>query len=125
MKRGISVKLKKQFSYIVDALHRSGIVNYDEKVITPSCVLISSDDGFFIYHFKEALEKDGNEVNIVDTDIYRRNYIVKLLELNGYVEVLEEDPIPTHGVMCDYLPWQLAPDYKLNKKYTFRTGNKE
>ena len=124
MEKGIKVKLTKQFSHVVDALQRCGIVNYKEKVITPTCVLIIDNDETFIYHFKEALEKDGNQVSINSTDLGRRNYICYLLELQGYIEIIG-DIEGTEGVTADMLPWQIAQEYVLNKKYTFRNKNEQ
>ena len=76
---GVEIKLKSKddFLKVKETLTRMGVSSKKEKKLYQSCHILHKRGRYAIMHFKEMLDLDGLETDIDDTDLGRRNIIVK------------------------------------------------
>ena len=123
---GISVSITKDFFIIKETLERMGIANKSTKVITPSCYIISEDDGTYkIYHFKELLARDGFKKEIEQIDIERRNAILSMLVNWNLIIILSPDIYQKELLQKIFVLSHNEKDqYTINHKYQIKDGQK-
>ena len=87
----ITLKSKDDFLKVRETLTRMGVSSKKEKKLFQSCHILHKRGRYAIMHFKELLDLDGLETDISDSDIGRRNLIVKLLVEWGLVIAVDPD----------------------------------
>lgn len=123
---GVEIKLKSQedFLKVKETLTRMGVSSKKEKKLYQSCHILHKRGRYAIMHFKEMLDLDGLETDISETDIGRRNTIVKLLIEWGLVEAVDPDEYKEPQISLAQLKiiphkekkdWQLVPKYHIGK----------
>ena len=122
----IEVKLNnsEDFLKICETLIRIGVASKNEKKLSQSCNLLHKRGKYYLMHFKELLQLDGNETNFSQEDRERRNKIAALLEQWNLFVVLKPEMIKDQ---CDIskikiIPysekklWHLEPKYRVGKR---------
>ena len=121
---GVEVKLKTKddFLKVCETLTRMGVSSKKEKKLYQSCHILHKRGRYAIMHFKELLDLDGLETDISDTDIGRRNLIVKLLVDWGLVEPVDAEEYKEPQLSLAQLKiiphkekkeWELIPKYHI------------
>jgi len=121
---GVEVKLKTKddFLKVKETLTRMGVSSKKEKKLYQSCHILHKRGRYAIMHFKELLDLDGLETDISETDIGRRNIIVKLLVDWGLVDAVDPEEYKEPQLSLAQLKiiphkekgeWQLVPKYHI------------
>ena len=121
---GVEVKLKSKddFLKVCETLTRMGVSSKKEKKLYQSCHILHKRGRYAIMHFKELLDLDGLETDISDSDIGRRNIIVKLLVDWGLIEAVDPEEYAEPQLSLAQLKiipykekkeWQLVPKYHI------------
>ena len=121
---GVEVRLKSKddFLKVKETLTRMGVSSKKEKKLYQSCHILHKRGRYAIMHFKEMLDLDGLETDIDDTDLGRRNMIVKLLVEWGLVEAVDPEEYAEPQLTLAQLKiiphkekkdWQLVPKYHI------------
>lgn len=137
---GIQVNIKKpdNFLKICETLTRIGVASKKDKKLYQSCHILHKRDPqgnshYAILHFKELFILDGKHANIEESDIPRRNAIVRLLEEWNLLDIIvpeqvqEIAPIQTIKVLSfkEKKDWVLCEKYSVGKsKRGNNNGNK-
>ena len=83
----VILKEPDDFLKIRETLSRIGVASRKERKLYQSCHILHKQGRYFIVHFKELFALDGNNTNLSENDIARRNRIAALLSDWGLVEV--------------------------------------
>ena len=77
----LEIELKKpdDFLLIKETLRRIGICANRSSTLVQTCHIFHKQGKYYITHFKEMYLIDGKQADIRIDDIYRRNYIAKLI----------------------------------------------
>jgi len=121
---GVEVRLKSKddFLKVRETLTRMGVSSKKEKKLYQSCHILHKRGRYAIMHFKELLDLDGLETDISETDIGRRNIIVKLLVDWGLVDAVDPEEYKEPQLSLAQLKiiphkekgeWQLVPKYHI------------
>lgn len=121
---GVEVRLKSKddFLKVRETLTRMGVSSKKEKKLYQSCHILHKRGRYAIMHFKEMLELDGLETDMSDSDLGRRNVIVKLLVDWGLVEVVDPEEYKEPQLSLAQLKiiphkekkeWELVPKYHI------------
>ena len=121
---GVEIRLKSKddFLKVKETLTRMGVSSKKEKKLYQSCHILHKRGRYAIMHFKEMLDLDGLETDIDDTDLGRRNMIVKLLVEWGLVEAVDPEEYTSPIISLAQLKiiphkekkeWQLVPKYHI------------
>jgi hypothetical protein len=122
---GVEVSLKHEddFLKVKETLTRIGVSSRKEKKLYQSCHILHKRGRYAILHFKELLALDGLETDTSESDIARRNTIVKLLTEWGLITPLDEK-YKQHQLSIAQLKiiphkekkeWELIPKYHIGK----------
>ena len=68
------------FLKVRETLTRIGVASKKEKTLYQSCHILHKQGRYYIVHFKELFALDGKPSNITESDVARRNTIIKLLK---------------------------------------------
>ena len=111
----------KYYRTINETLSRIGIANKREKILFPSCYLVSNEYGFKIAHFKELfpLIRDGASNEMTNVDYDRRDTIVKLLSNWGLVNILD-DTFEECNTFVFVLPFKEKREWNIKHKIKIR-----
>jgi len=123
---GVEIKLEEEEDFLVikETLTRIGVSSRKENKLFQSCHILHKRGRYAILHFKELFILDGLESNISDTDIARRNLIVKLLEEWELCDIMQpsvvEEPLANMGQIKiishkNKNEWELIPKYHIGK----------
>ena len=113
------------FLKVRETLTRIGVASKKEKTLYQSCHILHKQGRYYIVHFKELFALDGKPSNITESDVARRNTIIKLLKEWELVEILQPDlienpvaPISQIKVLPfkDKEEWELTAKYNIGKK---------
>ena len=113
------------FLKVRETLTRIGVASKKEKTFYQSCHILHQQGRYYIVHFKELFALDGKPSNITESDVARRNTIIKLLKEWELVEILQPDlienpvaPISQIKVLPfkDKDEWELTAKYNIGKK---------
>ena len=113
------------FLKVRETLTRIGVASKKEKTLYQSCHILHKQGRYYIVHFKELFALDGKPSNITESDVARRNTIIKLLKEWELVEINEPDSVenPTAPIsQIKVLPfkdkeeWELTAKYNIGKK---------
>lgn len=107
------------FRKIRESLTRMGVSHPGENILWQSCHILHKSGRYFICHFKELIRLDGNDSEILEEDIMRRNLIVRMLRDWGLLEVVDESKLVPMGAprlvkvikYVDVPNWELVPKY--------------
>ncbi len=112
------------FLKIKETLTRIGVSSTKSKILYQSCHILHKRGQYAILHFKELFKLDGKPSNIDETDIGRRNAIVKLLSDWELLTIISKEPlvplVPINQIKI--LPykekneWELVAKYSIGKK---------
>ena len=115
------------FLKVRETLTRIGVASKKEKTLYQSCHILHKQGRYYIVHFKELFALDGKPSNITESDVARRNTIIKLLKEWELVEINQPDsvespvaPISQIKVLPfkDKDEWELTAKYNIGKKKT-------
>ena len=115
------------FLKVRETLTRIGVASKKEKTLYQSCHILHKQGRYYIVHFKELFALDGKPSNITESDVARRNTIIKLLKEWELVDINEPDSVenPTAPIsQIKVLPfkdkeeWALTAKYNIGKKKT-------
>lgn len=121
---GVEIFLEENsFLKVKETLTRIGIASNKNKTLYQSCHILHKRGMYGILHFKELFILDNKQTDINDTDIQRRNYIVKLLADWKLITVADPSIItaeisPDIIKQVKILPHSQKADWKLIPKYT-------
>ena len=113
------------FLKVRETLTRIGVASKKEKTLYQSCHILHKQGRYYIVHFKELFALDGKPSNITESDVARRNTIIKLLKEWELVEINQPDsvenpvaPISQIKVLPfkDKEEWELTAKYNIGKK---------
>ena len=123
---GVEIKLEEEEDFLVikETLTRIGVSSRKENKLFQSCHILHKRGRYAILHFKELFILDGLESNISESDVARRNLIVKLLEEWELYDILQpsssEEPMANMGQIKiishkNKNEWELIPKYHIGK----------
>ena len=113
------------FLKVRETLTIIGVASKKEKTLYQSCHILHKQGRYYIVHFKELFALDGKPSNITESDVARRNTIIKLLKEWELVEIqdpaLIENPVaPISQIKVlpfkDKDEWILTAKYNIGKK---------
>jgi hypothetical protein len=114
------------FLKIRETLSRIGVASRKDQELFQSCHILHKRGKYYIVHFKELFKLDGKPTNIDESDIGRRNTIVKLLEQWNLVSVVDkskiEEPL-TPLSQIKIIPFKEKNQWKLTTKYSIGSSN--
>lgn len=119
MDYGVKIELNEEgdFLKVAETLTRIGILSRDNTLNQTAHILHKSGD-YYIMHFKELFQLDGTgKTEVSDTDIQRRNGIVKLLEnwnLCKSLDTIDHETIKRLKI----IPFSKKNEYTLKQNYT-------
>jgi hypothetical protein len=112
---------KDDFLKIRETLTRIGVASRREQELFQSCHILHKRGKYYITHFKELFKLDGKPTSIDDSDIGRRNTIVKLLEQWKLISIVDEsmvsEPIAPLS-QIKIIPHKEKNEWKLTTKYS-------
>lgn len=117
---------KDDFLKIRETLSRIGVASRKEQELFQSCHILHKRGKYYITHFKELFKLDGKPTSIDESDIGRRNTIVKLLEQWKLLSVVDESKIVEPQAplsQIKIIPFKEKKDWKLTTKYSIGTNN--
>jgi len=117
---------KDDFLKIRETLSRIGVASRKEQELFQSCHILHKRGKYYITHFKELFKLDGKSTSIDESDIGRRNTIVKLLEQWKLLSVVDESKIVEPQAplsQIKIIPFKEKKDWKLTTKYSIGTNN--
>jgi hypothetical protein len=124
---GVEVNLKDKdaFLKVRETLTRIGVSSNPNKKLYQSCHILHKKGRYAIMHFKELFVLDGLDSDMDETDLARRNTIVKLLVEWGLVDPVDENRYKEPQLPLNKLKiipfkekgeWNLVPKYHIGKK---------
>jgi len=114
------------FLKIKETLTRIGISSKKTKTLYQSCHIFHKRGRYAIAHFKEMFAIDGKESTIDETDIARRNTIIRLLSDWGLLVIVDERKIAEPVLPLSQLKilkygekgdWTLSPKFTIGIKH--------
>lgn len=115
------------FRKIKETLTRMGVPNRHEKVLNQSAHILHRRGQYYICHFKELFALDGLRTDISDSDVARRNRIVKMLEDWNLVKVLTPAAMDViaHPSTVKVIKYSEREDWVLKHKYAIGVNKKD
>lgn len=119
----VILKESDNFLKVKETLTRIGVSSKHRKELFQSCHILHKKGRFYIVHFKELFMLDGKPTNIDETDVKRRNTIVRLLNDWGLIDVVNKEQIQEQLPMnqikiisyADKDNWVLTAKYNIGK----------
>ena len=112
---------KDDFLKIRETLTRIGVASRREQELFQSCHILHKRGKYYITHFKELFKLDGKPTSIDESDIGRRNTIVKLLEQWKLISIVDESMVSEHIAplsQIKIIPHKEKSEWKLTTKYS-------
>ena len=112
---------KDDFLKIRETLTRIGVASRREQELFQSCHILHKRGKYYITHFKELFKLDGKPTSIDESDIGRRNTIVKLLEQWKLISIVDESMVSEPIVplsQIKIIPHKEKNEWKLTTKYS-------
>jgi hypothetical protein len=124
----VEVTLHKEddFLKIRETLTRVGVASMKEQKLYQSCHILHKQGRYWIVHFKELFALDGNETDLVDNDLERRNRIAKLLEDWNLLHIIDRSIIKFMAPMSQIkvISHKEKHNWVLEPKYSMSSNNK-
>jgi len=120
----ITLKEPDDFLKVKETLTRIGVASKKSNTLFQSCHILHKQGKYYIVHFKELFALDGEQTDLNEDDISRRNTIAKLLAEWDLVSVVSEEQIHPADSMSSIkvIPfsqkteWELVAKYNIGKK---------
>lgn len=123
----VEVRLKnaEDFLKIKETLSRIGVASKKDQTLYQSCHILHKQGKYYITHFKELFLLDGKQSDFDESDVARRNTIVKLLEEWGLLDIVSQDSVKEPVATLSQIKiisfkekgeWTLVPKYTIGKK---------
>ncbi len=124
----VEVKLKNDEAFLLvkETLTRIGVASKKDKTLFQSCHILHKQGKYYIVHFKEMFLLDGKtHTDFSESDIARRNTIVRLLVDWGLIEVVNKNDLDGEEVSVGTIKiipfkeknqWNLQPKYSIGIK---------
>jgi translational regulator len=115
------------FLKVKETLTRVGVSSAKSKTLYQSCHILHKRGRYFILHFKELFKLDGKASSMDDTDLARRNTIVKLLNEWGLLTIRNKTKEITPTVMISQIkiiPHKEKSEWVLIAKYSIGSHSK-
>ena len=123
----VEVELKSQddFLKVKETLTRIGIASRKTQTLCQSCHILHKKGKYYILHFKELFALDGKPTDFSESDLARRNAIVKLLSDWGLIIVKNPSSIaapmaaPSQIKILSYKEkdkWTLVTKYSVGRR---------
>jgi hypothetical protein len=112
---------KDDFLKIRETLSRIGVASRRDQELFQSCHILHKRGKYYITHFKELFKLDGKPTSIDESDIGRRNTIVKLLAQWKLVSIVDESKIVEPKAplsQIKIIPFKEKKEWKLTTKYS-------
>ena len=112
---------KDDFLKIRETLSRIGVASRRDQELFQSCHILHKRGKYYITHFKELFKLDGKPTSIDESDIGRRNTIVKLLAQWKLVSIVDESKIVEPQAplsQIKIIPFKEKKEWKLTTKYS-------
>ncbi len=112
---------KDDFLKIRETLSRIGVASRKDQELFQSCHILHKRGKYYITHFKELFKLDGKPTSIDESDIGRRNTIVKLLAQWKLVSIVDESKIVEPQAplsQIKIIPFKEKKEWKLTTKYS-------
>lgn len=124
---GVEIELpeKESFLKIKETLTRIGVASRKDNTLYQSCHILHKKGKYAILHFKELFILDGKDSSISESDIARRNTIIKLLSEWELLKIVEPTQIETPQSSLNQIKivsfkeksnWTLVAKYTIGKK---------
>lgn len=118
----ITLKHPDDFLKVKETLTRIGVSSKSTNTLYQSCHILHKQGQYAILHFKELFILDGKPSTIDETDIIRRDTIVKLLNEWGLIKFVDTAPAPKTSIgLVKVLPFSEKDNWTLASKYTVGT----
>ena len=117
---------KDDFLKIRETLSRIGVASRKDNELFQSCHILHKRGKYYIVHFKELFKLDGKPTSIDESDIGRRNTIVKLLQQWKLISVVDDSKIVEPQAplsQIKIIPFKEKKDWKLTTKYSIGSNN--
>ena len=117
----VRLKEKEDFLKIKETLTRIGVASKKDNTLYQSCHILHKQSRYYIVHFKELFLLDGKTADLSESDIGRRNTIVKLLAEWDLLEVVDMSKIQepqTSLSQIKIIPFKEKNNWTLEAKYT-------
>jgi|TARA_B100001245_G_scaffold192814_1_gene151243 hypothetical protein len=117
---------KDDFLKIRETLSRIGVASRREQELFQSCHILHKRGKYYIVHFKELFKLDGKPTNIDESDIGRRNTIVKLLEQWKLLSICDSSQMESPQAplsQIKIIPFKEKSEWKLTTKYSIGSNN--
>jgi len=116
----VSLPDEDAFLKIKETLTRIGVSSKHKKALFQSCHILHKRGKYYILMFKELFKLDGKPANISESDLRRRNTIIRLLEEWGLLTVVNREQITdqAHMSQLKIIPYSQKEDWELISKYT-------
>lgn len=118
---GVEVKLKEEddFLKVKETLTRIGVSSRKENKLYQSCHILHKRGRYAILHFKELLALDGLDTDTSESDIARRNTVVKLLYEWGLIQPISDKYKDNQLSIAQLkiIPYKEKKDWELIPKY--------
>jgi hypothetical protein len=124
----VEVKLKNDEAFLLvkETLTRIGVASKKDKTLFQSCHILHKQGKYYVVHFKEMFLLDGKEhTDFSESDIARRNTIVRLLVDWGLVEIVNKKDLENEEASVGSIKiipfkeksqWNLQPKYSIGIK---------
>lgn len=125
----VTLKNPDDFTKICSTLKRIGVATKDRRLIQ-SCHILHKKGKYYIVHFKEMFNLDGKTNTFTESDLQKRNSIVKLLQDWDLCKVVNSEAIknqrPVNQLNFKIASYQEIQDggWLLESKYTFASERK-
>ena len=117
---------KDDFLKIRETLSRIGVASRRDQELFQSCHILHKRGKYYIVHFKELFKLDGKPTNIDESDIGRRNTIVKLLEQWKLLSIVDSSQMESPQAplsQIKIIPFKEKSEWKLTTKYSIGSNN--
>jgi len=117
----VRLREKEDFLKIKETLTRIGVASKKDNTLYQSCHILHKQSRYYIVHFKELFLLDGKTADLSESDIGRRNTIVKLLAEWDLLEVIDPSKIQepqTSLSQIKIIPFKEKSEWVLEAKYT-------
>lgn len=116
----VELKDPQDFLKIKETLTRVGLPHRVDEldILLQVCHILHKRGSYYIVHYKELMQLDGDEIEITDDDLERRDYIATLLHKWGLCKMVdgEFDPEPD-SVSVKVIPFKDKDRWLLKSKY--------
>lgn len=116
---------KNGFNQVRETLERMGVTKKGEKNLYQTAHILHKQGRYYIAHFKEMLAMDGKSTELSETDIGRRNLIVRYLREWGQIKDTVQIGETCSPSQLKIVKYSERPEWNFVTKYTIGTKFKK